>query len=129
MNGILEFMGMHMKLTIGVISFFLTEIFLISMIKTKNERLEKILMAVSLVGMGIFTLDIIGSIVYYILSWISLNIKKIGIVQSRNDAMMLFLVGVFAVLTLCVMIGRAADKKSSSQGIDREVESMKNKQA
>lgn len=129
MNGILEFMGMHMKLTIGVISFVLTEISLISMIKTKNQRLEKVLMAVSLVGMGIFTLDIIGSIVYYILSWISLNIKKIGIVQSRNDAMMLFLVGVFAVLTLCVMIGRAADKKSSSQGIDREVESMKNKQA
>lgn len=129
MNGILEFMGMHMKLTIGVISFILTEIFLISMIKTKNERLEKILMAVSLVGMGIFTLDIVGSIVYYILSWISLNIKKISIVQSRDDAMMLFLVGVFAVLTLCVMIGRAADKKSSSQGIDREVESMKNKQA
>lgn len=80
MNGILEFMGMHMKLTIGVISFILTEIFLISMIKTKNERLEKILMAVSLVGMGIFTLDIVGSIVYYILSWISLNIKKISIV-------------------------------------------------
>lgn len=129
MNGILEFMGMHMKLTIGVISFILTEIFLISMIKTKNERLEKILMAVSLVGMGIFTLDIIGQIVYYILSWISLNIKKISIVQSRDDAMMLFLVGVFAVFTLCVMIGRAADKKSSSQGIDREVESMKNKQA
>lgn len=129
MNGILEFMGMHMKLTIGVISFILTEIFLISMIKTKNERLEKILMAVSLVGMGIFTLDIVGQIVYYILSWISLNIKKISIVQSRDDAMMLFLVGVFAVLTLCVMIGRAADKKSSSQGIDREVESMKNKQA
>lgn len=129
MNGILEFMGMHMKLTIGVISFILTEIFLISMIKTKNERLEKILMAVSLVGMGIFTLDIVGSIIYYILSWISLNIKKISIVQSRDDAMMLFLVGVFAVLTLCVMIGRAADKKSSSQGIDREVESMKNKQA
>lgn len=129
MNGILEFMGMHMKLTIGVISFILTELFLISMIKTKNERLEKVLMAVSLVGMGIFTLDIVGQIVYYILSWISLNIKKIGIVQSRNDAMMLFLVGVFAVLTLCVMIGRAADKKSSSQGIDREVESMKNKQA
>lgn len=129
MNGILEFMGMHMKLTIGVISFILTEIFLISMIKTKNERLEKILMAVSLIGMGIFTLDIVGQIVYYILSWISLNIKKISIVQSRDDAMMLFLVGVFAVLTLCVMIGRAADKKSSSQGIDREVESMKNKQA
>lgn len=129
MNGILEFMGMHMKLTIGVISFILTEIFLISMIKTKNERLEKILMAVSLVGMGIFTLDIVGQIVYYILSWISLNIKRISIVQSRDDAMMLFLVGVFAVLTLCVMIGRAADKKSSSQGIDREVESMKNKQA
>ena len=129
MNGILEFMGMHMKLTIGVISFILTEIFLISMIKTKNERLEKILMAVSLVGMGIFTLDIVGQIVYYILSWISLNIKKISVVQSRDDAMMLFLVGVFAVLTLCVMIGRAADKKSSSQGIDREVESMKNKQA
>ena len=129
MNGILQFMGMHMKLTIGVISFILTEIFLISMIKTKNERLEKILMAVSLVGMGIFTLDIVGQIVYYILSWISLNIKKISIVQSRDDAMMLFLVGVFAVLTLCVMIGRAADKKSSSQGIDREVESMKNKQA
>lgn len=124
MNGILEFMGMHMKLTIGVISFILTEIFLISMIKTKNERLEKILMTVSLVGMGIFTLDIVGSIVYYILSWISLNIKKISIVQSRDDAMMLFLVGVFAVLTLCVMIGRAADRKSSSQGIDREVESM-----
>lgn len=124
MNGILEFMSMHMKLTIGVISFILTEIFLISMIKTKNERLEKILMAVSLVGMGIFTLDIVGSIVYYILSWISLNIKNISIVQSRDDAMMLFLVGVFAVLTLCVMIGRAADKKSSSQGIDREVESM-----
>ena len=60
MNGILGFMGMHMKLTIGVISFILTEIFLISMIKTKNERLEKILMAVSLVGMGIFTLDIVG---------------------------------------------------------------------
>lgn len=60
MNGILEFMGTHMKLTIGVISFVLTEIFLISMIKTKNERLEKILMAVSLVGMGIFTLDVIG---------------------------------------------------------------------
>ena len=60
MNGILEFMGTHMKLTIGVISFILTEIFLISMIKTKNERLEKILMAVSLVGMGIFTLDIVG---------------------------------------------------------------------
>lgn len=129
MNGILEFMGMHMKLTIGVISFVLTEISLISMIKTKNQRLEKVLMTVSLVGMGIFTLDIVGQIVYYILSWISLNIKKIGIVQSRNDAMMLFLVGVFAVLTLCVMIGRAADKKSSSQGIDREVESMKNKQA
>lgn len=129
MNGILEFMGTHMKLTIGVIQFILTEISLISMIKTKNQRLEKILMAVSLVGMGIFTLDIIGSIVYYILSWISLNIKKISIVQSRDDAMMLFLVGVFAVLTLCVMIGRAADKKSSSQGIDREVESMKNKQA
>lgn len=73
-------MGMHMKLTIGVISFILTEIFLISMIKTKNERLEKILMAMSLVGMGIFTLDVIGSIVYYILSWISLNIKKISIV-------------------------------------------------
>ena len=86
-------------------------------------------MAVSLVGMGIFTLDIVGQIVYYILSWISLNIKKISVVQSRDDAMMLFLVGVFAVLTLCVMIGRAADKKSSSQGIDREVESMKNKQA
>lgn len=129
MNSILEFMSMHMKLTIGVISFILTEISLISMIMTKNERLEKILMAVSLVGMGIFTLDIIGSIVYYILSWISLNIKKISIVQSRDDAMMLFLVGVFAVLALCVMIGRAADKKSSSQGIDREVESMKNKQA
>lgn len=80
MNGISEFMGMHMKLTIGIISFILTEIFLISMIKTKNERLEKILMAVSLIGMGIFTLDIIGSIVYYILSWISLNIKKISIV-------------------------------------------------
>lgn len=86
-------------------------------------------MAVSLVGMGIFTLDVIGSIVYYILSWISLNIKKISIVQSRDDAMMLFLVGVFAVLALCVMIDRAADKKSSSQGIDREVESMKDKQA
>lgn len=86
-------------------------------------------MAMSLVGMGIFTLDIIGSIVYYILSWISLNIKKISIVQSRDDAMMLFLVGVFAVFGLCVMVGRAADKKSSSQGIDREVESMKNKQA
>lgn len=42
--------------------------------------------------------------------------------------MMLFLVGVFVVLTLCVMVGRAADKKSSSHGIDREVESMKNKQ-
>lgn len=129
MNSILEFMGMHMKLTIGVISFILTEISLISMIKTKNQRLEKILMAVSLVGMGIFTLDIVGQIVYYILSWISLNIKKISIVQSRDDAMVLFLVGVFAVLTLCVMVGRAADKKSSSQGIDREVESMKNKQA
>lgn len=129
MNSILEFMGMHMKLTIGVISFILTEIFLISMIKTKNERLEKILMAVSLVGMGIFTLDVIGSIVYYILSWISLNIKKISIVQSRDDAMMLFLVGVFAVFTLCVMVGRAADKKSISHDIDREVESMKNKQA
>lgn len=129
MNGILELMGTHMKLTIGVISFILTEIFLISMIKTKNERIEKVLMAVSLVGMGIFTLDIVGQIVYYILSWISLNIKKISIVQSRDDAMMLFLAGVFAVLTLCVMIGRAADKKSSSQDIDREVESMKNKQA
>ena len=129
MNGILECMGMHMKLTIGIISFVLTEIALISMIKTKNQRLEKLLMAVSRVGMGIFTLDVIGSIVYYILSWISLNIKKISIVQSRNDAMMLFSVGVFAVLALCVMVGRAADKKSSSQGIDREVESMKNKQA
>ena len=68
-------------------------------------RLEKILMAVSLVGMGIFTLDIIGSIVYYILSWISLNIKKISIVQSRDDAMMLFLVGVFAVSSAVNLAG------------------------
>ena len=81
----------------------------------------------SLVGMGIFTLDVVGSISYYILSWISLNIKKISIVQSRDDIEMLFLVGVFAVMALCIMIGRAADKKSSSQGIEREVESMKEK--
>ena len=86
-------------------------------------------MAVSLVGMGIFTLDVVGSIVYYILSWISLNIKKISIVQSRDDVMMLFLVGVFAVMALCIMVGRAANKKSISHDIDREVESMKNKQA
>ena len=127
MSSILEFMSMHMKLTIGVISFILTEISLISMTKTKSEKPEKILMAVSLVGMGIFALDVVGSISYHILSWISLNIKKISIVQSRDDIGMLFLVGVFAVLALCIMIGRAADKKSSSQGIDREVESMKNK--
>ena len=115
-----------MKLTIGVVSFVLTEISLISMTKTKSNKLEKILMAVSLVGMGIFTLDVVGSISYHILSWISLNIKNISIVQSRDDIEMLFLVGVFAVLALCIMIGRAADKKSSSQGIDREVESMTN---
>lgn len=127
MSSILEFMSMHMKLTIGVISFALTEIALVGMIEIRNERLEKILMVVSLAGMGIFTLDVVGSIGYYILSWISLNIKKISIVQSRDDIGMLFLVGVFAVLALCIMIGRAADKKSSSQGIDREVESMKNK--
>lgn len=126
MNSILEFMSMHMKLTIGVVSFVLTEISLISMTKTKSNKLEKILMAVSLVGMGIFTLDVVGSISYHILSWISLNIKNISIVQSRDDIEMLFLVGVFAVLALCIMIGRAADKKSSSQGIDREVESMTN---
>lgn len=126
MGSILEFMSMHMKLTIGVISFALTEIALISMTKTKNEKLEKILMAISLVDMGIFTLDVVGSISYHILSWISLNIKKISIVQSRDDIGMLFLVGVFAVLVLCIMIGRAADKKSSSQGIDREVKSMTN---
>lgn len=124
MNSILEFMSMHMKLTIGVVSFILTEISLISMIKTRSEKIEKILMAISLVGMGIFTLDVVGSISYYILSWISLNIKKISIVQSRDDIGMLFLVGVFAVMALCIMIGRAADKKSSSQDIDREVESM-----
>lgn len=124
MNSILEFMSMHMKLTIGVVSFILTEISLISMTKTRSEKIEKILMAVSLVGMGIFTLDVVGSISYYILSWISLNIKKISIVQSRDDIGMLFLVGVFAVMALCIMIGRAADKKSSSQDIDREVESM-----
>ena len=127
MNSILEFMSMHMKLTIGVISFILTEISLISMTKTRSEKPEKILMAMSLVGMGIFTLDVVGSISYYILSWISLNIKKISIVQSRDDIEMLFLVGVFAVMALCIMIGRAADKKSSSQGIEREVESMKEK--
>lgn len=127
MSNILEFMSMHMKLTIGVVSFFLTEISLISMTKTKSEKPEKVLMAVSLVGMGIFTLDVVGSISYHILSWISLNIKKISIIQSRDDIGMLFLVGVFVVLALCIMIGRAADKKSSSQGIDREVESMKNK--
>lgn len=127
MNSILEFMSMHMKLTIGVMSFILTEISLISMTKTRSEKPEKVLMAMSLVGMGIFTLDVVGSISYYILSWISLNIKKISIVQSRDDIEMLFLVGVFAVMTLCIMIGRAADKKSSSQGIEREVESMKEK--
>lgn len=108
-------------------SFILTEISLISMTKTRSEKPEKVLMVMSLVGMGIFTLDVVGSISYYILSWISLNIKKISIVQSRDDIEMLFLVGVFAVLALCIMIGRAADKKSSSQGIEREVESMKEK--
>lgn len=127
MSAVIEFMGMHMKLTIGIISFLLTEVFLIWMTKTNNKKLEKTLSMLSLAGMGIFTLDVVGSVFYYILKWICWNIKNIDFIYSRDRVTNLFLIGVLVVLCICAVVTRAASSKSELQGIEREIKSMQDK--